>query len=1137
MPKSPLTVRQEHSTSLSLYPNSAPSYQCDEERNAIASDAARRTTPFLCRLAAIVNSSNDAIISKSLTGEIQTWNEAAEKIYGYSANEVIGKSIAILDPEGERGSHCNILEEVRSGRSVSHVEAKRVKKNGDHITVDLTVSPIRDVTGAIVGASSVARDISDRKFAEESLRASEEQYRLLFQSNPVPMWVFDRHSLRFLAVNEAALRQYGYSESELLAMTIEEIRPPEDIPNLLEDLKAQKPGLHEPGHWKHRRKDGTLIDVEIVAHDVAYHGHEGELVAAYDVTDRQRAQALLQDSEAKYRVLFEDSADAYWLMSSDGFVDCNAVALKMFGFNEKPKFSHPADISPPNQADGTPSRLAVDAKIAEAFAKGSASFEWLHQRSNGEVFPAEVRLSALQLGGRHLLMATVRDITERRRSEDALNFKSALLQAESETTIDGILAVDENDQIILANRQFSRHFDIPQELLDAKDDSAVRNFVTEQMEDPAAFSLRVTYLYSHPEERSTDEIRLKNGKTFERYSAPLEDADRRHRGRIWYFHDISERRAMEVAVRDAEENYRTIFENAVIGIFRATPDGRPITVNRALAQIHGYDSPDELFADVSNAGAELFVNPDDMEKLVTGAAAGRTAQGAEVEVYTKTRARKWIRVNCQAVHDSDGKLKYVDGTTEDITDRKLAEKRVETLAYYDPLTGLPNRSLLHDRLKQALARAQRTKKKVAVLFIDLDRFKFINDSLGHTIGDLLLKEIAGRLTQCVREKDTVARIGGDEFVIAMGDLSATRDVEVVAARILEELSSTFFIDEHSLHASCSIGISLCPENGCDRETLIRYADQAMYAAKENGRNAYRFFSADLNDEIQKRTSVETDLRRALERNELFLTYQPQMVIETGELAGFEALLRWQHPEKGLVPPDQFIEIAENTGLILPIGEWVLRTACNQAKRWLDMGLLRVPVAVNISAVQFRQDNFCDQIARVLKDAGLPPELLELELTESLLLSNRDSMLSVLSHLRQMRIGLAIDDFGTGYSSLSYLKQFHVHKLKIDRSFIRELTTDADDAAITAAIIDMGKNLNLRVIAEGVEENGQLDFLRDHRCDEIQGYIFSKPLVAAKIEEMLLNQKAKPESVGLVGRDLPQIHHPRARRPAPHRNAR
>lgn len=1119
-------------------PNIIPIFQCDEERSALSADAGlRMTAPNLCRLAAIVGSSVDAIISKSLTGEIQTWNEGAESIYGYSAREVIGKSIAILDPQGPGGSHCAILQSIHNGCEVRHFEATRLKKNGDLVTVDLTVSPIRDATGTIVGASSVGRDISDRKIAQESLRASEEQYRLLFQSNPIPMWVFDRNSLRFLAVNDAAVRQYGYSETELLAMTIKDIRPPEEIPNLLEDLKLLQTGFQKPGFWKHRRNDGTIIDVEIVAHDVNYMGHDGELVAAHDITDRLRTQVLLQDSEAKYRVLFEDSSDAYWLLSSDGYVDCNAAALRMFGFRDKSQFTHPADVSPPYQPDGTCSREAAETRIANALSKGIENFEWLHRRDDGEVFPAEVRLAALQLGGRHLLMATVRDITERKRSEDALSFKSALLQAESDTTIDGILAVDESDRIILANRQFRAYFDIPQEMLDAKDDRALLRFVISNIEDPDAFLQKVEYLYSHPEQRSTDEIRLKSGRTFERYSAPLEDADGRHRGRIWYFHDITERRAMEIKVSEAEENYRTIFENSVIGIFRATPEGRPLIVNRALAQIHGYDTAEELFTDVSNAGTQLFVHPDDMVSLVVGAAAGRITQGAEVEVYTKSRARRWIKVNCQVVYDSGGKLKYVDGTTEDITDRKLAEKRVETLAYYDSLTGLPNRSLLYDRVTQALAQARRTKKKVAVLFLDLDRFKFINDSLGHSVGDLLLKEVAGRLTDCVRSKDTVARNGGDEFVVLIEDLSEPQEVEDVADRILEELSSTFLIAGHSLQVSCSIGISLSPENGSDRETLIRYADQAMYAAKENGRNTYRFFNADLNADIERRTSTENDLRSALKRGEFFLTYQPQMVIETGELAGFEVLLRWQHPDKGLVPPDLFIGIAESTGLILPIGEWVLRTACAQAKRWLDMRLLRTPIAVNISAVQFRQNNFCDLIVRILKETGLPPELLELELTESLLLSNKDSMLSVLQQLRQLGVGLAIDDFGTGYSSLSYLKQFHVQKLKIDRSFIKDITTDAEDAAITAAIIDMGKNLNLRVIAEGVEHDGQLEFLRGHRCDEIQGYIFSKPLIAAKVEEMLLKQKAVPELVGSVGSVLHQTHPLRSLRPSLRRSAR
>ncbi len=1106
MSKCPPSSRRNSRTPLLLHPSHALSYQCDDERSAIASDTALLTTvPFLCRLAAIVRSSNDAIISKSLNGEIQTWNKGAERIYGYTAAEVVGKSIDILEPESERGLHRAILDEISRGREVKHFETTRLKKNGHRVSVDLTVSPIRDGKGTIVGASAVARDITEWKQAQESLRSSADQYRLLFQSNPVPMWVFDRSSLRFLAVNDAAVCQYGYTEDEFLSMSIQEIRPPEDIPNLLENLKQLPSGLQDVHLWKHRRKDGTLIDVEIVAHDVAYEGHEGELVAAYDVTERLRAQGLLRDGEAKYRVLFEDSSDAYLLLSIDGFVDCNAAALKLFGFSDRSEFTHPADISPPFQPDGTSSRQAVDARIAHTLAHGSDAFEWLHHRKNGEVFLAEVKLTALELGGRPLIMATVRDITERKDREDALRFKTALLEAESETTIDGILVVDERNRIVLTNRQFGLQFGVPQELLDAKEDLAVRQFVTEQIQDSQTFLERIDYLYSHPEQRSMDEVQLKSGKTFERYSAPLKDADQCYRGRIWYFRDITDRRRVEVSLRDAEQKYRTIFENAVIGIFRATPDGRPITVNRALARIHGFDSPEDLLTEISNAGAQLFVNPDDMRNLVAAAAAGKEAQGVEVEIFTRTRARRWMRVSCQPIRDAEGTLLYVDGTTEDITDQKLAEQRVETMAYFDTLTDLPNRSLLQDRLTQALALAERMGKKVAVLFVDLDHFKFINDSLGHTVGDRLLQEIAGRLKQCVRRSDTVARIGGDEFIIVMEDIHTPRDVEVEAARVLQALSPTFAIYGYSLHVSCSIGISLFPENGSERETLIRYADQAMYAAKENGRNTFRFFSAELNEQIQNRLTVENDLRSALERNEFFLMYQPQMMLESGALAGFEALVRWRHPVKGMIPPDRFIEIAESTGLILPISWMVLRTACLQAKQWLDMGLLRAPVAINISAVQFRQNNFCDLVVQVLNETGLPPQLLELELTESVLLSNRDSMLSVLQRLRDMGISLAIDDFGTGYSSLSYLTQFRVQKLKIDRSFVRNVITNADDAAIATAIIDMGKNLNLRIIAEGVEEEGQLQFLRDHGCDEIQGYIFSKPLIAADLEELLRKQ--------------------------------
>jgi diguanylate cyclase (GGDEF)-like protein len=432
----------------------------------------------------------------------------------------------------------------------------------------------------------------------------------------------------------------------------------------------------------------------------------------------------------------------------------------------------------------------------------------------------------------------------------------------------------------------------------------------------------------------------------------------------------------------------------------------------------------------------------------------------------------------------------------------VAEERIQYLAYYDALTGLPNRTLLQDRLSNALARARRQKDKVALLFLDLDRFKFVNDSLGHSVGDLLLQAVADRLKKWARAQDTVARQGGDEFLIVMTDVHDIPGAAIAAERLMDAMTAEFVVQGRSLSVSCSVGISIFPEHGADGETLIKNADAAMYSAKDYGRDNFRFFTEDMNVQVAARLNLENSLRLALEKKELYLVYQPQMDIGTGRITGLEALLRWQSPELGLVPPAVFIPIAESSRLIMPIGEWVLRTACTQARIWQDEGLPPLPVAVNVSAAQFLHGGFRELIRSVLRDSGLPSRYLELELTESLLLSNADATFVVLQELKAMGLKLAIDDFGTGYSSFSYLKHFPIGKLKIDRSFIRDVAIGPDDAAITAAIISMAKTLNLKVIAEGVETEAQMSFLRDHHCDEIQGYYFSKPLSIAEVAEKL-----------------------------------
>ena len=509
------------------------------------------------------------------------------------------------------------------------------------------------------------------------------------------------------------------------------------------------------------------------------------------------------------------------------------------------------------------------------------------------------------------------------------------------------------------------------------------------------------------------------------------------------------------------------------------------------------------------------VHPDDwkmMQAKIDGAIQEKRDYVVEFRVVWPDNGSRWRTSSGQAFYDDAGQVTRISGITMDIDERKHAEERVQFLAYYDALTGLPNRTLLQDRLSKALASARRQRDKVGLLFLDLDRFKNINDSLGHSVGDLLLQHVAERLKRTAREQDTVARLGGDEFLIVLTNVKDIHDAAVAAERLMDTMTPEFVIQGHALSISCSLGISVFPEHGTDGETLIKNADAAMYCAKDHGRNNFQFFTEDMNAQVVERLTLENSLRLALDKRELSLVYQPQMDIATGKITGLEVLLRWQHPKLGLVPPDKFIRIAENSGLIMPIGEWVLRTACSQSRKWQDEGLRAVPVAINVSAVQFRQAGFCELIGRVLRETGLAPQYLELELTESLLLSNADTMFSVLQDLRTMGLKLAIDDFGTGYSSLSYLRQFPVSKLKIDRSFIRDVVVNPDDAAITNAIISMARSLSLKVIAEGVENEAQMSFLRAHQCDEIQGYYFSKPLAVDKVADKLRGDNPEPHAL-------------------------
>jgi len=423
-------------------------------------------------------------------------------------------------------------------------------------------------------------------------------------------------------------------------------------------------------------------------------------------------------------------------------------------------------------------------------------------------------------------------------------------------------------------------------------------------------------------------------------------------------------------------------------------------------------------------------------------------------------------------------------------------------AEHDALTDLPNRLLLNDRIGQAVALAQRREKQVGVLYLDLDSFKHMNDSLGHPIGDKLLQSLARRLLGCVRTTDTVSRLGGDEFVILLSEIERPEDAAIISRKLLQAVSKAFPIDKHDLHITASIGVSTYPDDGFDAETLIKNADTAMFQAKENGREGYQFFRPAMNVRAVERQLIEEHLRRALERQEFALHYQPKIILKTGAISGVEALLRWTHPTRGYVPPGQFIPVAEDCGLILPIGAWVLKEACAQARAWADAGLPALTMAVNVSPVQFKSNGFLNNLAAILIETGLDPRSLELEVTEGALMKNPELAADTLSTLRGMGVQVAIDDFGTGYSSLSYLRRFPLDALKIDQSFIRQITTIPDETVIVSAIISMGQSLNLRIIAEGVETEDQLDFLKAHKCDEAQGFYFSRPVPPPQIASFL-----------------------------------
>lgn len=541
-------------------------------------------------------------------------------------------------------------------------------------------------------------------------------------------------------------------------------------------------------------------------------------------------------------------------------------------------------------------------------------------------------------------------------------------------------------------------------------------------------------------------------------------------------------------------DYRAVFERNLVGVFRQALDGRVIDCNTAFAKMLGYDAP----VDVIEAGID-YVNQSDFAMI--SAAIGDVGSLSNLEVSLRRRdgSVMWVSQNVALVDDNGSSA--IEGVLIDVSEQRRAAERIEYHSQHDPLTGLPNRGLFLDRLGVALARARRQKRTVAVLFIDLDHFDLVNATFGRGIADRILKGVSVRVSETLRLEDSLARFGSDELTLLLSDFGDDENCAVIAQRVLETISRPFSFDSHDVHVNASVGIALYPEDGQDAETLLKNSATAMYRAKDVGRNTYQLYQPVLNARAFERMFLISNLRRAIERNEFVIHYQPEVNIQTGRIECIEALLRWRHPDLGLIEPSEFLLAAEEANLAPQIGEWVLREACRQSKRWAEAGIHDVRVAVNLSGRQFLEPGLLESVERAIGETRIDPALLELEVSET---SIRDSNRSLfaLSGLRDLGVNLALDDFGTGRSSFTDMKRMPLNAIKIDASFVRNVTTRPDDAAIVEAMITMGRGLDMRVVAEGVETKEQLSFLRERRCTEMQGYFFGRPIPAVELEELL-----------------------------------
>jgi len=822
---------------------------------------------------------------------------------------------------------------------------------------------------------------------------------------------------------------------------------------------------------------------------------ERELREAQIRRERRHAQKALTESELRFRSLAEASPEAILTVDSAGtLLFANGAAGILFGYPVAALIGQAVTSLVPDyrpRRSREPGSPAARYPAAGRHADGRALSLEL---SFGELVRDAKRLTtvfAREAGSLAEAPDTLRDSEERFRHAALL---SSDLIHECDRQNDRIEWYGDVDRILgYASGEFPRTFDGWQKVIHPEDQARVSAAVATHFDSGAPFFEEYRVI-----RRDGTVLHWHHSGTL------LPGAGGRAARCIGTIRDVSGRRQIEEALRVSEKRYRTLFERNLAGVYRSTLEGRILDCNESFARIFGYASREEVLRQVA---WDFYQRPEDREAALAKLLERQSLTNYELCLKRKDGSLVWVLESESLLEGPDGRLSVIEGTTIDITERKRAEEQVKHLAFHDPLTNLPNRLLFNDRLTLAVAQAHRHNQKLAVLFLDLDRFKVINDSLGHSVGDELLRQVAERIQEHVREGDTVARLGGDEFTLLVPGINAEEDAAKIAKKICDAIHAPFWIDGRELFVTTSLGVSVYPSDGHDAETLVRNADSAMYRAKEQGRDNYQLYTPAMNAKAVERLSLESRLRQAVANDELELHFQPFIDLKTAEVLGAEALLRWRHPELGMIAPGEFIPIAELSGLIVPIGEWVLRTACAEARKWHEKGFPQLTVSVNLSSRQFQQTDLVSQVTSALAESGLEADKLDLEITESNAMQNAEHSINTLWGLKKQGVRISMDDFGTGYSSLNYLKRFPIDRIKLDQSFVRDLPGDKDDAAIAMAVIAMGRSLELVVIAEGVETEEQLAFLKDRQCDQLQGFLFSRPLTPEAFENFLNDSRA------------------------------